>query len=325
MNRHREAVCFLLALVFCPAASTAQEYRSVSVFSPLNAEPFVRDPTSSHVIQSLIKPTPGIKRTNVLVQNSNQLEEALQVTEADANIKLILDMRLFDDVGLKVTIGSITQLPGGTTSITGRIEGAPETSAILTKKGTQLFGKIRTYDAIYNIAPVISTRLSAVGGVLPNISGATVVNQVDPSFRPEANPSVPDVNKGVANDLSINHSIGAHQNAPPRSRRDRMRAKLQAIKQELRQWVQRPIPEQGKWLKQVVAGYFRYHAVPTNSRALIAFRDGVTRLWRQALSRRSQKACLTWTRIVMLADHWLPRPRILHPWPDQRFAVRHPR
>jgi RNA-directed DNA polymerase len=110
-----------------------------------------------------------------------------------------------------------------------------------------------------------------------------------------------------------------------KSRRDRMRAKLQAIKQELRQWVQRPIPEQGKWLKQVVAGYFRYHAVPTNSRALIAFRDGVTRLWRQALSRRSQKAGLTWTRIAMLADHWLPKPRILHPWPNQRFAVTHPR
>jgi RNA-directed DNA polymerase len=110
-----------------------------------------------------------------------------------------------------------------------------------------------------------------------------------------------------------------------KSRRDRMRAKLQAIKQELRRRVQRPIPEQGKWLKQVVAGYFRYHAVPTNSRALIAFRDGVTRLWRQALSRRSQKAGLTWTRIAMLADHWLPRPRILHPWPNQRFAVTHPR
>jgi len=110
-----------------------------------------------------------------------------------------------------------------------------------------------------------------------------------------------------------------------KSRRDRMRAKLQAIKQELRRWVQRPIPEQGKWLKQVVAGYFRYHAVPTNSRALIAFRDGVTQRWRQALSRRSQKGGLTWTRIAMLADHWLPRPRILHPWPNQRFAVRHPR
>jgi hypothetical protein len=27
----------------------------------------------------------------------------------------------------------------------------------------------------------------------------------------------------------------------------------------------------------------------------------------------------------MLVDHWLPRPRILHPWPEQRFAVTHPR
>ena len=33
-----------------------------------------------------------------------------------------------------------------------------------------------------------------------------------------------------------------------------------------------PIPEQGKWLRQVVTGIFAYLAVPTNSRALRAFR-----------------------------------------------------
>ena len=33
-----------------------------------------------------------------------------------------------------------------------------------------------------------------------------------------------------------------------------------------------PIPAQGQWLKQVVTGWFDYHAVPTNSRALSAFR-----------------------------------------------------
>src|SRR5499427_445463 len=47
--------------------------------------------------------------------------------------------------------------------------------------------------------------------------------------------------------------------------------------------------------------------------------------WRRQLSRRSQKGYRTWTWIDMLADHWLPRPRILHPWPEQRFAVTHPR
>ena len=33
-----------------------------------------------------------------------------------------------------------------------------------------------------------------------------------------------------------------------------------------------PIPEQGRWLRQVVTGYFAYHAVPTNGAALGAFR-----------------------------------------------------
>ena len=110
-----------------------------------------------------------------------------------------------------------------------------------------------------------------------------------------------------------------------KSRRDRMRAKLQEIKQELRQRMHQPIREQGKWLKQVVGGYFRYHAVPTNSQALMQLRNGVVDRWRRQLSRRSQKGYRTWTWIDMLADHWLPRPRILHPWPEQRFAVTHPR
>ena len=47
-----------------------------------------------------------------------------------------------------------------------------------------------------------------------------------------------------------------------KSRRDRMRAKLQEVKQGLRRRMHRPIPEQGKWLKQVITGYFNYHAMP---------------------------------------------------------------
>jgi RNA-directed DNA polymerase len=110
-----------------------------------------------------------------------------------------------------------------------------------------------------------------------------------------------------------------------KSRRDRMGAKLQAIKQELRQRMHQPIPQQGKWLKQVVAGYFRYHAVPTNSRALATFRAEVAKRWWRILNRRSQRGNLTWARITKLANDWLPRPSILHPWPNQRFAVTHPR
>jgi group II intron reverse transcriptase/maturase len=109
------------------------------------------------------------------------------------------------------------------------------------------------------------------------------------------------------------------------SRRDRMRAKLKEIKQELRLRMHQPIPQQGKWLAQIVTGYFNYHAVPTNSRALAAFQHHVVELWRRVLRRRSQKDRTSWQRITTLANDWLPKPLIRHPWPSQRFAVRHPR
>ncbi len=110
-----------------------------------------------------------------------------------------------------------------------------------------------------------------------------------------------------------------------KTRRDRMRAKLREVKEELRRRMHQPIPEQGRWLRQVVTGFFAYHAVPTNSAALGTFRYYVVNLWRRSLKRRSQKDHITWPRITKLADDWLPQPRILHPWPQKRFAVRYPR
>ena len=65
-----------------------------------------------------------------------------------------------------------------------------------------------------------------------------------------------------------------------KSRRDRMRSKLKEIREGLRRRMHRPIPETGKWLGQVVAGYFAYHAVPSNTRALAAFRHHVVSAWR---------------------------------------------
>ena len=50
-----------------------------------------------------------------------------------------------------------------------------------------------------------------------------------------------------------------------------------------------PIPEQGRWLAQVVRGYFAYHAVPTNAKSLVAFRGDVKVLWMRVLCKRSQK------------------------------------
>jgi RNA-directed DNA polymerase len=110
-----------------------------------------------------------------------------------------------------------------------------------------------------------------------------------------------------------------------KSRRDRMRGKLTEIKEEMRRRMHQPIPEQGRWLAQVVRGYFAYHAVPTNSATIGAFRHHVVDLWRCSLSRRSQRGGITWQRIKQIAEDWLPKPKILHPWPQQRFAVRYSR
>src|SRR5215470_6876607 len=110
-----------------------------------------------------------------------------------------------------------------------------------------------------------------------------------------------------------------------KTRRDRMLAKLRMVKEEMRGRMHQPIAVQGKWLWYVVRGYFNYHAVPTNSRALVAFRTEIAKSGHRVLIRRGELTSLNWTRMNRLIDEWLPKPRILHPWPDKRFAVTHPR
>jgi group II intron reverse transcriptase/maturase len=101
----------------------------------------------------------------------------------------------------------------------------------------------------------------------------------------------------------------------------RVRAKQHALKGEMRQRMHLPIPEQGRWLARVLAGHYNYYAVPDNIEALNAFRKGLIRHWLRSLRRRSQRSKMTWERMWRLADQWLPQPRIVHPWPEQRFAA----
>jgi hypothetical protein len=70
------------------------------------------------------------------------------------------------------------------------------------------------------------------------------------------------------------------------------------------------IDEQGAWLRRVVMGFNAYHAVPTNAETLSDFRHNVADLWRRTLRRRGQKGAVTWDRMTVLTNRWLPRPRI---------------
>jgi RNA-directed DNA polymerase len=107
--------------------------------------------------------------------------------------------------------------------------------------------------------------------------------------------------------------------------RKRMRARLRAIREMLRRRMHDEVAAIGRWLGRVVRGWFAYFAVPGSMRWLAAFRHWVVQTWLAVLRRRSQKHRMTWGRIAGITNQFLPKARILHPWPEARFAVTHPR
>ena len=106
----------------------------------------------------------------------------------------------------------------------------------------------------------------------------------------------------------------------------RMRNKIKAVREEQMRKRHTPVTEQGKWLRSVVQGHLNYFAVPNNKQSIDSFRSDVTKSWFQALRRRSQKARrFTWEDFEKLANKWIPKARIVHPYPSQRLHVTYPR
>jgi len=103
--------------------------------------------------------------------------------------------------------------------------------------------------------------------------------------------------------------------------RKRLQTKLNEVKAELRRRMHEPIPEQGKWLRAVVGGHFRYYGVPMNQPALAVFRFRVGWLWHRSLSRRSQNGRVLWDRMRRLITRWLPLATVCHPYPLRRMGV----
>jgi hypothetical protein len=130
--------------------------------------------------------------------------------------------------------------------------------------------------------------------------------------------------------LGFTHICEIHPNSgyfgvKRKTMRKRKRAKLAEIHKQLRQRMHAPLGATGEWLRSVVLGYFRYHAVPGNLRTLAGFRRVVSRLWLWTLRRRSQKRRMSWRRFYELENRYLPPPRTCHPFPNVRFAATHPR
>jgi hypothetical protein len=103
--------------------------------------------------------------------------------------------------------------------------------------------------------------------------------------------------------------------------RTRLQAKLKAVKAELRRRMHLPVPEQGAYLRSVVAGHVRYYGVPSNGPRIGTFRKQVGRLWWRVLKHRSQSHHLPWRRMAQYVHRWLPPACICHPQPLVRLGV----
>jgi RNA-directed DNA polymerase len=100
---------------------------------------------------------------------------------------------------------------------------------------------------------------------------------------------------------------------------------VQRIGEELRRVRHEPIDEQGRRLASMLEGHYAYFAVPTNIGAVRAIRHHAKVRWYKSLRRRSQRRRLTWRRMNVVVEKYLPQPRVRHPWPEQRFLVKHRR
>ncbi|MDH5666223.1 MAG: group II intron reverse transcriptase/maturase [Nitrosopumilus sp.] len=104
------------------------------------------------------------------------------------------------------------------------------------------------------------------------------------------------------------------------TRREAVRRALCTLYQQLRARMHDPIPEQGRYLASVARGHFNYYGLPGNAHHLRTFRRRVTAIWRNVLSRRSQRGRISWSRIEWLAEAYLPPAHLKYTDPDGHLA-----
>ena len=130
--------------------------------------------------------------------------------------------------------------------------------------------------------------------------------------------------------LGFTHICGTKRNGRGfqlwrKTKRKRKWATVQKINEELRRMRHEPVDEQGQKLARMLEGHYAYFSVPTNIGAVYAVRHHVKVRWYLNLRRRSQRRRLTWRRMNVIVAKYLPFPTVLHPWPEQRFLVKHRR
>ena len=94
---------------------------------------------------------------------------------------------------------------------------------------------------------------------------------------------------------------------------DRLSRALKRINRWCRENRHADIGWQHQKLVLKLRGHYSYYGMTTNSSRLRQFRQGVTRIWRKWLSRRSQRSSIRWDRFnAFLKRYPLPQAKIVH-------------
>ena len=127
--------------------------------------------------------------------------------------------------------------------------------------------------------------------------------------------------------LGFTHYLGRKHSGEVTVMRKTKRSKsvtqLKRIKMELKKRLHDKPSKTGLWLRKVIQGHINYYGVPFNSRAIGCFVYEARRLWIKSLRRRSQRHRMNWKRFETLTDRWIPVPKIVHPYPEQRFRAKY--
>lgn len=129
--------------------------------------------------------------------------------------------------------------------------------------------------------------------------------------------------------LGFSHYWGVSRKGAWALMRKTSRLRFSRALRALNQWMararHRKVSEQAVTLAHKLRGHFAYYGLRGNSAALGRFLHQALRLWKKWLSRRSQRARMTWAAFArLLQRHSLPRPKLIRGWQQQLLPFAKP-
>jgi len=103
----------------------------------------------------------------------------------------------------------------------------------------------------------------------------------------------------------------------------KLKKQIQAVQLGLRKRMHDNIGDTIKWLRSILIGHMNYYSVPGNFQSVSKFHNEVIRRWLKMLRRRSQRHRIIWDKFGLWVRKYLPKVRVIHPYPEMRFRARY--